>query len=93
MKRKNKMFIVLGLATFILITGTSAYASGAISSLFPTVSSEHQDKAKIVEERLTHSWNKGREIIQKSEKVKAFTNSKDVSTDQDVTTWTFFKFT
>ncbi len=40
MKRKNKMFIILGLATFILITGTSAYASGALSSLFPTLSSE-----------------------------------------------------
>ncbi|MCG7406581.1 hypothetical protein MH117_04060 [Paenibacillus sp. ACRRX] len=88
MKRKNKKIIVLGLATFILITGTSVYASGAISSLFPTVSSEHQDKAKIVEERLTHSWNKGREIIQKSEQVKV-SNRTDVNADQDLTNWTF----
>ncbi|WP_028544339.1 hypothetical protein [Paenibacillus taiwanensis] len=89
MKRNNKKLIVIGLATFILITGTSVYASGALFSLFPTVSSEHQDEAKIVEERLTQSWNKGREIIQKSEKVKALINSNDISTDQDVTTWTF----
>jgi len=51
----NKKFIVLGLATFILITGTSAYASGTFSSLFPNVSPEDQVMVKKVEDRLNQS--------------------------------------
>ncbi len=92
MKKLNKRVIVLALATFTLVAGTSVYASGAVSTIFPTVNSEHQDQAKKVEDRLTQSWNKGMDILQGSAEVKTFTSS-DNSTDQDISNWTFIDST
>ncbi|MFD0618255.1 hypothetical protein ACFQZR_12345, partial [Paenibacillus sp. GCM10027629] len=59
------------------------------SSLFPDVSSEHQDSVKKVEDRLNQSWTKGKEVILKSEEAKSFANSTDISEDQDLTKWKF----
>lgn len=87
MRRVNKNFIILLISTFALIAGTSVYASGTVSSLFPTISSEHQD-AKKVQDLLTQSWAKGKEILQGSAEVKAFINSSK-SKDQVLSNWTF----
>lgn len=90
MKKINKKFIILTLATFIMITGTSVYASGTISSLFPDVSSEHQEEAKKVEDLLNQSWSKGRELLTNNEGTTAFAN---IGGDQDLTKWTFIDIT
>ncbi|WP_223068674.1 hypothetical protein [Paenibacillus caui] len=94
MKKMNKKITVLALATFILITGTSAYASGAVSFLSPkNINSENQAQVKKVEERLTQSWTRGREIILKNEGAKAFANSSDNNKDQDLLNWTLLDIT
>lgn len=91
MKKMNKKFIVLTLATFIMITGTSVYASGTISSLFTDKSfSEHQEEAKKVEDLLIQSWSKGRELLTNNEGTTAFAN---IGGDQDLTKWTFIDVT
>jgi len=91
MKKMNKKFIVLTLATFIMITGTSVYASGTISSLFTDISfSEHQEEAKKVEDLLNQSWSKGRELLTNNEGTTAFAN---IGGDQDLTKWTFIDIT
>ncbi|WP_195574464.1 hypothetical protein [Paenibacillus sp. 1001270B_150601_E10] len=55
MKIMNKKFIVLGLAALILITGTTAYASGTFSSLFPNASAEQQEEVKKIEYKINQS--------------------------------------
>lgn len=90
MRKMKSKFIILTVAILVLITGTSVYASNTISSLFPTISSEHQDRSKEVQNRLTESWTKGRDIILKSEGGKVFaTNVKD----EDLSKWTLIDFT
>ncbi|GIO66614.1 hypothetical protein NYE48_02195 [Paenibacillus sp. FSL M7-1455] len=96
MIKLNRKVILLTFVIFILITGTSVYASGVLSSLFPTIGSEHQDIAKSVQDRLTQSWNKGREIIletQRSEEGKASATSSEISKDLDLSNWTFIDVT
>jgi len=92
MKGMNKKFIILLISIFTLIAGTSVYANDTVSSLFPTISSEHQDDAKKVQDLLTQSWAKGKEKLQGSAEVKAFINSSK-SKDQDLSNWTFIDAT
>lgn len=67
MRKINRKFILIfTFVIFVLVTGTSAYASGTFSTLFPDVSPEHQELAKQVENRLNQSWNKGVEALQKN---------------------------
>ncbi|MGZ7445048.1 hypothetical protein [Paenibacillus sp. TH7-28] len=46
-----------------------------------------------VQDRLTQSWTKGREIILGREADKAFATSSDISKDEDLSNWTFFNVT
>ncbi|MDR0270833.1 hypothetical protein [Paenibacillus sp.] len=93
MRKMNRKLIILTSTILVLITGTSVYASDAFSSLFPNVSSEHQDEAKAVQDRLTQSWNKGREIILENEGGKEFAISSEISKEENLSNWTFIDFT
>ncbi|XOJ00887.1 hypothetical protein ACMX2M_03900 [Paenibacillus polymyxa] len=90
MKKINKKVITLGIASFMLVAGASAYASGTISELFPTVESEHQIQAKQVENRLNQSWAKGKEVLERSTNANTFAlNSARGSVNNDLSDWTF----
>lgn len=88
MRKINRRFIILTFAVFVLITGTSVYASGALPSLFPNVSPEDEALPQAVQDRLTQSWSQGREIILSSEGRAFGINSKN----EDLSKWTFIDF-